>query len=158
MSGADTEQTVGLVCSPGGHLTELLELSDAFSECRCFYICYDSDTSRRIEDSYRVPNRPYNPIQFVANLFRFARIFRKEQPDSIVSTGAEIAIPAFFTARFLQIPTLYIECGCQVTTPSLTGRILSRIATEVYVQWPELVEAYGGRAVYRGSLIDEHRP
>ena len=48
-----------------------------------------------------------------------------------------------------------VECGAQVTRPSMTGRLLVNLADRFFVQWPELVEAYRGRAVYRGSLVDE---
>lgn len=149
---------VALVCSHGGHLTEMLELADAFEGMDTFYFTYAGETTRALPNVHAVPNRPGHPIQFVLNLVRIMRVFRRERPDFVVSTGAEIAIPAFLVAKLLGIPTLYIECGCQVTEPSFTGRLLSRMATRFFVQWPELVSAYGGRAEYAGSLIDEAHP
>lgn len=149
---------LGLVCSHGGHLTEMLELAQAFEDCETFYFCYDADTTRRLPNAYLVPNRPYSPIRFAINLWRLFGIFRREKPDAIISTGAEIAIPAFLIARLLGVSTIYIECGAQFITPSATGRILSRVADNFYVQWPELVEKYGGRAKYAGSLVDETPP
>lgn len=148
---------VALVCSHGGHLTEMLELAEAFDGMDTFYFTYDGETTRELPGAYTVPNRPGYPLQFVLNLWRVFRIFRRERPTCVVSTGAEIAVPAFLVARLLRIPALYIECGCQVTEPSLTGRLLSRLSTRFFVQWPELVDAYGGRAEYAGSLIDEAR-
>jgi beta-1,4-N-acetylglucosaminyltransferase len=50
---------------------------------------------------------------------------------------------------------MYVECGAQVTMPSVTGRILIHVADRFFVQWPELVHAYRGRAEYCGSLVDE---
>jgi UDP-N-acetylglucosamine:LPS N-acetylglucosamine transferase len=146
---------LALVSSHGGHLTELLELAPAFDGCDVFYLCYDADTTRGLPNAYLTANRPYNPIHFLGNLLRAWRIFRRERPDLVVSTGAEIAIPAFLAAKALSIPTLYIECGAQVTRPSLTGRLLVNFADRFFVQWPELLEAYGARAEYHGSLIDE---
>ncbi len=146
---------IGLICSHGGHLTEMLELSEAFEEHTCFYFCYDASTTRSLPRAYRVSNMARNPIEFIKNIFRLWRIFRKERPDLLISTGAEIAIPALLTGKLMGIPMLYIECGAQVTTPSLTGRIMSRIATRFYVQWPELLVPYGRRARWRGSLVDE---
>jgi UDP-N-acetylglucosamine:LPS N-acetylglucosamine transferase len=149
---------IALVCSHGGHLTELLELASAFSECNTFYFCYDADTTRRLPKAYLTPNRPYSPLQFLVNLVRLWRIFGKERPDVLVSTGAEIAIPAFLVAKLRGVRSVYIECGAQVTRPSLTGRVVVRLADRFYVQWPELVPAYRGRAQYRGSLVDETAP
>ena len=149
--------TVGLVCSHGGHLTEMLELADAFKGFETFYFTYDGDTTRKLPSAYLVPNRPYSPIRFALNLFKLVHIFREERPSYIVSTGAEIAIPAFLVAIAFGVPTMYIECGAQVTRPSLTGRIVVRMADRFYVQWPELLRAYGARAEYCGSLVDEIR-
>lgn len=150
-----TRKKIGLICSHGGHLTEILELAEAFEGMDTFYFTYDGDTTRRLPNAHLVPNRPGHPVHFVLNMIAIARIYRRERPDFIVSTGAEIAIPAFLVAWVMRVPTLYIECGCQVTEPSATGRFLSRIATRFFVQWPELVDAYRGRAEYAGSLIDE---
>jgi len=131
------------------------QLLGAFEGHRVFYFCYDADTTRRLPNAYLVPNMANNPVEMLRNLFRIFRIFRKEHPDLIVSTGAEIAIPAVLIGKLFRIPTLYIECGAQVTTPSFTGRWMYWLATEFYVQWPELREAYGPRARFEGSLIDE---
>jgi len=148
-------RTLLLVSSHGGHLTELLELAPAFEGYETVYFCYDAETTRRLPRRYLIPNRPYSPVAFLLNLGRLWGIFRRERPDAVVSTGAEIAIPAFLVARLRRVPTVYIECGAQVTRPSLTGRILSRVSDRFYVQWPELLPAYGNRAQYAGSLIDE---
>jgi len=148
-------KTLCLVCSHGGHLAEMLRLEQAFEGCRTFYFCYDADTTRRLENAYRVPNKPLSLGAFGKNLLRLVRIFRHERPDVVISTGAEIAIPAALVAKLFRIPVMYIECGAQVFSPSMTGRILYYVADRFYVQWPELQNVYGPRAQYAGSLIDE---
>ena len=147
-----------LTCSHGGHLTEMLQLAEAFEGHNVFYFCYDADTTQRLENAYRVPNMARNPIEFLKNLVRVFKIFRAERPDLIVSTGAEIAIPVILVSRLFGAASIYIECGAQVTTPSTTGRLMYRLANQFYVQWPELRNAYGPRARYHGSLIDQTEP
>ncbi len=144
-----------LVCSHGGHLTEMLSLMEAFEGFETFFFCYDADTTRRLSRAYLVPNMARNPVEFVKNLFRAARIFRRERPRLIVSTGAEIAIPVAIVGKLFGARLVHVECGAQVVTPSFTGRVLYWIADAFYVQWPELLQAYGPRAQYRGSLVDE---
>lgn len=153
-----TRPKVGLVASPGGHLTELVELEEAYNDCDTFYFCYDNETTRQLENAYLVPNKPYNPLRYLRNFFYLLRIFQIERPTVILSTGAEIALIPFLIAKVKGIPTVYVECGAQVRTPSLTGRILIHIANDFYVQWPELLEVYGPKAQYAGSLIDETPP
>jgi UDP-N-acetylglucosamine:LPS N-acetylglucosamine transferase len=133
----------------------MLALQEAFEGHDTFYFCYDAETSRGLPNAYRVANMARNPIELVKNLFRVARIFARERPDLIVSTGAEIAIPVVLIGKLFRVPSLYVECGAQVTHPSATGRILYHFVDAFYVQWPELLKAYGPRARFRGSLIDQ---
>lgn len=159
MAHRDTQRIkICLTCSHGGHLTEMLALLPAFEGHDTFYFCYDADTTRRLPNAYLVPNMARNPIEFLKNLFRVTRIFWKERPDLVVSTGAEIAIPVMLIAKVFRAATLYIECGAQVAHPSVTGRVLCRWVDTFLVQWPELLEVYGPCAQFRGSLIDEAHP
>lgn len=146
---------IGLICSHGGHLTEMLELAAAFEGFETFYFCYEADTTRILPNVYLTPNKPYSPIQFVKNMLRLWGIFGREKPDWLVSTGAEIALPGFLIAKVRGIRTLYVECGAQVTHPSMTGRVMVHLADHFYVQWPELKGIYGDKALFEGSLIDE---
>ena len=134
----------------------MLELAEAFEGHTTFYFCYDADTTRRLPNAYRVPNMARNPVELLKNLWRVYRVFRKERPDLVISTGAEIAIPVVLVAKVYRIPSLYVECGAQVTIPSVTGRLMYWLADRFYVQWPELLDAYGPRARFEGSLIDEN--
>ena len=144
-----------LTCSHGGHLNEMLQLSEAFTGHDTFYFCYDAETTRSLPNVTLVPNMARNPVEFAKNLIRVFRLFRKERPDLIVSTGAEIALPVVLVGKFFRAKVLYIECGAQVVHPSFTGRVMYWVADEFYVQWPELLRVYGGRARFVGSLIDE---
>ena len=147
-----------LACSHGGHLTEMLELEEAFEGHDTFYLCYDAGTSRRLPNRYLVPNMARSPVELVKNLFRVTRIFWRERPSLVVSTGAEIALPVMFVAKLFRAATLYIECGAQVSHPSFTGRVMYWLADDFFVQWPELLHAYGPRAKFKGSLVDEDMP
>jgi UDP-N-acetylglucosamine:LPS N-acetylglucosamine transferase len=133
----------------------MLQLKEAFAEQESFYFCYDADTTRQLERAYLVPNMARNPMEFLKNLFRVWRIFRNERPDLIVSTGAEIAIPVILVGKLFRAKSLYIECGAQVVRPSVTGRVVYWLVDEFYVQWPELLQCYGRRAKFVGSLVDE---
>lgn len=147
-----------LACSHGGHLFEMLDLREAFAGHETFYFCYEAETTRVLRNAYLVPNMAKNPIELVKNLVRVWRIFRKERPDLIVSTGAEIAIPVVLVGKvFFGTRVVYVECGAQVTEGSFTGKVMSRAADWFYIQWPELRKVYGSRAIFEGSLVDEAR-
>ena len=45
-------------------------------------------------------------------------------------------------ARILGRKVVYIETVANVHTPSMTGKIMYKLATDFYVQWEELLEVY----------------
>jgi UDP-N-acetylglucosamine:LPS N-acetylglucosamine transferase len=87
------------------------------------------------------------------------RILIRERPDLIVSTGAEIAIPAFYAAWALRGLSLgkprlcFIESWTRVTMPTRTGRLVYPIADLFLVQWEHLLSHYGRRARYGGIIL-----
>jgi beta-1,4-N-acetylglucosaminyltransferase len=156
VDAANIDKTVGLICSHGGHLTEILELSLAFEGQDIFFATYRSARADELAQKYRVyalPNIGSSPSLMLRALLTAGRVLRLERPDVIVSTGAEIAIPFFLLARLLGIRTIFVESWCRVRTPSRTGRLLYPIADLFLVQWPELLQVYGPKACYEGGLL-----
>jgi UDP-N-acetylglucosamine:LPS N-acetylglucosamine transferase len=144
---------VCLVCSHGGHLTELLHLHEAFEGHETFFITYDSARTRNLERKYLLRNIGRNPLLMARAFFIIFRILRRERPKAIVSTGAEIAIPAFFLARLLRIRTIYIETWTRVVEPSGTGRLVYPVSDVFLVQWQQLLTKYGKKAKFEGAIV-----
>ncbi|KUK17271.1 PssD/Cps14F family polysaccharide biosynthesis glycosyltransferase [Thermococcus sibiricus] len=149
---------IALVCSHGGHLTETLFLMEAFKEHDVFFITYDNFRTRNLQyKTYLLENLlenlEKNPIKVIRDVIRMTIILAKERPDVIVSTGAEIAIPAFIIAKFLGIRTIFIESWCRIKTKSGTGRIVYYLSDLFLVQWPQLLKLYGKRAKYVGAVV-----
>lgn len=142
-----------IVCSHGGHLTEMLQLMDAFEGHDVFFITYDSPRTRELKNEYLFDNLGENPLKLLSSLPRIFRILHKERPHVIVSTGAEIAIPVFYTAKLLMIKMIFIESWCRVNKPSITGKIVYPIADVFFVQWKQLLKKYGKKAKYEGAVI-----
>jgi beta-1,4-N-acetylglucosaminyltransferase len=141
-----------LVCSHGGHLTELLELQPAWEGYETFFITYHS--SRVLPGrSFTYGNLTENRLRVIPMFFKVLRVLARERPEWVVSNGAEIAIPVFFAARLLGLKTMYIECSCRVKTSSFTGRIVYPLSKVFLVQWPELLSVYGPKARYEGGLL-----
>jgi len=145
---------VCLVCSHGGHLTEMLYLMEAFEEHDVFFITYDSLRTRSLEyKKYLLKNIGTNPIKMLISFFKMVKIFLKEKPKIVISTGSEIAIPAFYVAKLLRIKTIFIESWCRVKSPSGTGKIVYHVSDLFLVQWPQLLNRYGKKAKYVGAVI-----
>jgi beta-1,4-N-acetylglucosaminyltransferase len=143
---------VALVCSHGGHLTELQRLAAAWDGHDAFWITYDSPRTRQLRRAYLVQNIGLNPILMLFAMLRIMRVYFIERPAVVISTGAEIAIPALWLARLFRRRTIFIEVWTRVRRPTGTGRLVYPVADAFFVQWPELLEVYGDRARYEGSI------
>lgn len=145
---------IALVCSHGGHLTEMLYLMDAFEGHDIFFVTYDNFRTRDLGyKKYLLQNIGTSPLKMSKAFLDFIKILFKEKPEMIISTGSEIAIPAFFIGKLFRIKTVYIESWCRVNTRSGTGRIVYSFSDLFLVQWPELLELYGNKARYEGAVI-----
>jgi len=145
---------IALVCSHGGHLTEMLCLMEAFQNHEIFFITYQNPTTSTLEyKKYLIENIGTNPKKMIKAFFKTFKILKDEKPNLIVTTGSEIAIPISIIAKIMMMKIIYIESWCRVKTKSGTGRILYYLSNVFLVQWPELIKKYGKKAVYKGSVI-----
>lgn len=159
------KQNIGIICSSGGHLTEALSIIDAFEGHNLFLIVHDLPTLKGIQ--INEVKRIYQLrvilgytsfiavfLTALANVFQVIRIFWIEKPSILFSTGAEIAIPAFYVGKiFYRTRLIYLETLTRVKVLSLTGKVLYPIVNLFLVQWPELLKKAGPKAVYGGRLL-----
>lgn len=146
---------VALVCSHGGHYTEMLKLLPAFSGHDYFFVTYHSAREsevRALAPAYFFGNIGMNPLRLAASFLQVIKIFYREKPDIVLSTGAEIGLPALYLGRLLGAHTIYIESWCRTRSASLTGRLVYPVAHEFLVQWPEMLRVYGSRAKFYGGV------
>lgn len=146
---------IALICSHGGHLTELLYLMESFKGHDIFFVTYDNIRTRNLEyRKYLFPNFGEKPYKMFLNLHKIINILLKEKPDVIVSNGAEIAIPFFYLGKLLRKKTVFIECYTRIDTPTITGRLVYPVSNLFLVLWPEMLEKYGNKAQYWGGIFD----
>ncbi len=142
-----------LVCSHGGHLTEMLHLMEAFEGHETFFVTYDAVRTRQLERKYLMKNIGKNPLRMMSAAISIFRLLYKERPNLIVSTGSEIAIPAFYLGKLFRIKTMFIESWTRVVQPTGTGRIVYPVSDVLFVQWESLLSKYGKKAQYQGAII-----
>ena len=147
---------VALVCTQGGHLTETLQLLDAFNEHQIFLVTHHSSRDKdlsAIAPAYFTVNIEARPLHLLYAFFEALPILLREKPQVILSLGAEIAIPFFFWGKLLGMKLIYIESWCRVENLSRTGKIVYPIADEFWVQWSQLLEVCGPKARFHGAVI-----
>jgi UDP-N-acetylglucosamine:LPS N-acetylglucosamine transferase len=126
---------------------------DAFEGNDVFFITYEGARSRELTKKYTMKNLGMNPFRFLLSFPKVFGILLHEKPDIIISTGSEIAIPVFYTAKLLRIKTIFIESLCRVEAPSLTGKIVYPVSNVFLVQWNQLLSKFGKKAQYWGNVL-----
>ena len=134
-------------------MTEMLHLMEAFEGHETFFITYDCPRTRKLECRYRLRNIGKNPILMAYTFLLTIKILLVERPKLIVSTGSEIAIPAFYLAKLLRIKTIFIESWTRVDRPTGTGKIVYPVSDVFLVQWERLLAKYGSKARYEGAIL-----
>lgn len=150
------EKQVLLVCSPGGHLQQMLALEPAWRDAeRAWVTLPGADVDFLLsEESVTLGHGPTNRSfgNLLRNLPLAWRVLRRFRPEAILSTGAGLAVPFFLVGRLLGIKLVYVESVTRTETISLTGRLVYRLADRFFVQWPEVARRFP-RAEYAGAVL-----
>jgi UDP-N-acetylglucosamine:LPS N-acetylglucosamine transferase len=145
-----------LVCSSGGHLLQLVGLQDAFGAYERLWVTFDKPDARALLEGERVVHAHGPTNRNVPNLLRNLRLARRllasERPCAVVSTGAGVAVPFAWLARMTGIPVVYVESVTRIDGLSLSGRLIKPVASEIFVQWPELAASVAGARYEGGNL------
>jgi beta-1,4-N-acetylglucosaminyltransferase len=149
-----SKMKIALVCSHGGHITEILELMKAFEDHEIFFVTHDSLRASELKRAYTIKSFEKNIVKFFSTLPLIFWILWREKPDIIISTGSEIAIPFFYIGRAIGIKTIFIESICRVKGPSFTGKIVYPVSDVFLVQWEQLLSRFGKKAQYWGAAYD----
>ncbi len=145
-----------LVCSPGGHLLQMLRLRPAWQHLQTTWVTLEAaDSSHLLRDSSVVfANGPTNRSlrALLANLRLAWRIVRRERPQVILSTGAALAVPFFLVGKLHGCRLVYVESLTRTDNLSLAGRIVYPLASAFFVQWPDAAKGRR-KARYVGGLL-----
>ncbi len=144
-----------LVCSAGGHLYQLHRLENWWrKEDRFWVTCRkpDAEALLKEERAYWAACPTRNATNLLRNFRLALRVLWRERPDLVISNGAGVAIPFFYVATLLGIPTLYVEVYDRIDVPTLTGRIVYPVTDIFALQWEEQREHYP-RGVVVGPLL-----
>jgi UDP-N-acetylglucosamine:LPS N-acetylglucosamine transferase len=147
---------IALVCSYGGHLTEMEALWSAFSEHECLLVTYRCERTEKadlVQRKYLIQNIGKNPWRMAKAFVSALLILSREGPDVVLSTGSEIAIPFLWIGKLVGAKTVYVESWCRIRTRSGTGPLVYPVADLFLVQWPEVLNLYGPKARYEGGLL-----
>lgn len=147
---------IALISTQGGHLTELLQVLEAFEGREKFFVTHHSirdEDIQSIAPVYFCPNIGQRPHILLWSMVWSLWVLFREKPDVIFSTGSEIALPFIFWGRLFGLKSIFLESWARVSQPSLTGKIAYYLVDEFLVQWPQLAVTCGPKAKYFGAVV-----
>ena len=143
--------------SSGGHFEQLMMLKPLMDKYDSFIVTEQTGYSVIKEDRkiYYLNQVNRNEKTFIfkmiSNMFKSFKIFLKENPDVVISTGALATIPMCLLSKVFRKKVIFIESFAKITSPTLTGKLIYKFADQFYVQWEEMKEHYPD-AIYEGGI------
>ncbi|MFE3453694.1 PssD/Cps14F family polysaccharide biosynthesis glycosyltransferase [Nonomuraea sp. NPDC059194] len=135
-----------LVCSTGGHLTQLNQLRPWWSEQERHWVTFEKADARSLLEGEAVTWAHHPTTRNVWNLLRNTwialRLLPSFRPDVVVSTGAAVAFPFFLLGKVFRARLVYLEVYDRIDSGTLTGRLCYPFADLFLLQWPEQLGRY----------------
>ena len=143
-----------IVSSCGGHLTEVRTLKRAYERFPHFYVLNDkAELPKDMEGRTSFIAHSERDWKLLLNFWEAWRTLRDLKPTVILSAGAGPAVPFALVGKLvLGIRVIFIETITRVSRPSLTGRIMYRLADRFYYQHRALARHFP-KGHYCGPLV-----
>ncbi|MEG2621157.1 MAG: PssD/Cps14F family polysaccharide biosynthesis glycosyltransferase [Bacilli bacterium] len=153
---------VMFISSMGGHLSEMMQLSSIFKDYDYKIVTEKHKSTMSIKDKYK------NRVDYLMtgnrkNMFKYAFtlpcnivksfiIFLKFKPEVVITTGAHTCVAMCYIAKIFRKKVIYIESFANISTKTLTGRLVYPIADTFIVQWESMLKLYP-KATYKGWIF-----
>lgn len=146
-------QTICLVSSSGGHYEQLRMLQPLSNKRRLFFVTEKTAYTSKADYYLRQTGLKdvWFPLKLLANTLRAIRIWIKERPDAVITTGTMIALPFCLLAKLTKKKFIYIESFARVYDGTRAGKLMYRFADLFIYQWETLKDVYPN-GVYGGSI------
>lgn len=146
------KKNVMFISSTGGHLTELFQLKELFNKYDYHIVTEKTESNLSLKKKYKSKidflvfgtkdHLITYPFKLIYNCFKSIYLYIKIHPDYIVTTGAHTAGPMCCIGKILGSKIIYIESFANISTKTITGRLLYPIADEFIVQWENMKKLY----------------
>lgn len=143
--------------SSGGHFEQLMMLKPLMDKYESFIVTEKTNykVSHKDKSFYYVKQVNRHEKKFlyymILNSLTTLKIFMKEKPDIVISTGALATIPMCIIAKVFKKKIIFIESFAKTNSPTLTGKLIYKFADQFYVQWDSMKEFYP-EAICKGGI------
>ena len=146
------KRRVMFIASTGGHLNEMMQLKELFDKYDSYIITEKTKSNVSLKNKYKnkisylvFGTKDFMltyPFKLLYNCFKSVFLYLKVHPDYIVTTGAHTAGPMCCIGKIFGSRIVYIESFANMSTKTITGKLLYPIADKFIVQWESMKELY----------------
>lgn len=161
MSAATPSPRICLAASGGGHLRQLLDLADFWSESDYFFVTEDTALGRSVREQHPTDFVPHfalgqaklgNPLLMIGRALKSAwrslQIVRHRKPGLVVTTGAGSQLFIVLWARLRGARIVLIDSFARFEGPSAFARLAGPLAHLRIAQSASAGENWPGSTVY----------
>lgn len=142
------------IASAGGHWIQLLRLMPALTEdTELIFVSTKASFAETVKGHrfYSVPDASrWNKLKLVYMAFKVGNVVLRHRPQLVITTGAAPGIMAIVAGRMAGARTVWIDSIANVERLSLSGRLASLFAHQVYTQWPHLTTE---KIMFKGNVL-----
>ena len=146
------KKRVLFISSTGGHFVELMQLKPLFSKCTYHIVTETSPAMEHLKQQYgkKLDFLVYGTkdhlfsyiFKLLFNCIKSIYLYFKIHPDYIITTGTHTAGPICYFGKIFGSRVIYIETFANITTKTITGKLIYPIADLFVVQWKSMLELY----------------
>ena len=142
-----------LVSSSGGHWEQLKKLQLLIDKYDGFFVT--EKTNFEAQAKYLMKQTDLKdkvmPFKMMYNSILALKIWIKEKPDFVITTGTMVAYPFYILSIIFRKKFIFIETFGRANMPTVAGKMMEKHSDLFIVQWESQKKHYK-KAIYGGCL------
>ena len=145
---------VCLIASSGGHWEQIKKFQVFMEKYDCTFVTEKTEFKESLAKYLMMQTDLRDRLmifKMAVKLISALRIWFKEKPDFIITTGTIIAYPFYLLSILFKKKFVFIETFGRADMPTVAGRMMEKHSDLFIVQW-EKQKKYYKKAIYGGCL------
>lgn len=143
-----------MVSSSGGHWEQLQKLKPLTDKYSGFYVTEQTKFEAPLASYFMIQTDLKDKLcifKMLVNFFRALKIWIKEKPDMVITTGTIVAYPFYILSVICKKKFVFIETFGRANMPTVAGKMMHKHSDLFIVQWESQKKFYE-KAIYGGCL------
>ena len=142
------------VSSSGGHWEQLQKLKPLADKYEGFFVTEKTQFDAPLASYFMMQTDLKDklmPFKMLVNSVKALKIWIKEKPDLIITTGTMVAYPFYLLSIICKKKFIFIETFGRANMPTVAGKLMEKHSDLFIVQW-ETHKKHYKKAIYGGCL------